>query len=290
MKNIFKKNHIIITALAIMIVIAGYLSFTNKDTPDNKDMAISANQDTEDFGDAATATDGTDVIADTGDKETVNDAAVTDDVTADNASKDGKVTDASTDGKTDATADAATDADVKTADDSTTDVKTADATDETGKNDISDEDILASAQDVADNGELDLQDGVPGEAVLASAALDSSYFISTKLEREQTRAKNKETLMDMINSSELSEAQKKDAIDRMIALTEVAEKENAAEMLLGAKGFDGAVVFMVDNKVEVVVNAKTLSDQQLAIIEDVVKNETDVKVKNIHITPVVVAE
>lgn len=31
MKNIFKKNQIIITALAIMIVIAGYLSFTNKD-------------------------------------------------------------------------------------------------------------------------------------------------------------------------------------------------------------------------------------------------------------------
>ena len=35
MKNIFKKNQIIITALAIMIIIAGYLSFTNDDKLDD---------------------------------------------------------------------------------------------------------------------------------------------------------------------------------------------------------------------------------------------------------------
>jgi stage III sporulation protein AH len=61
MKNIFKKNHIIITALLIMIVIAGYLSFTNKDAPEDKDSVATMSQDTTDL----TQVDGLEVVTDT---------------------------------------------------------------------------------------------------------------------------------------------------------------------------------------------------------------------------------
>jgi stage III sporulation protein AH len=150
--------------------------------------------------------------------------------------------------------------------------------------------MLAEAQDVSDNGELNIEDGVPGEAVLASTAVDSSYFISNKLDREQVRAKNKETLMSIIESPDVADEAKQKAIDDMIKLTEVAEKESATEMLLEAKGFNGAVVFIVDDTCNVVVNASNLTDQQLAIIEDVVKDETEIAVGNIHINTVVVEE
>ena len=55
--------------------------------------------------------------------------------------------------------------------------------------------------------------------------------------QEQIRAKNKETLMSLINSTSIDEAAKQQAIQDMIRLTEISEKENAAETLLMAKGF-----------------------------------------------------
>lgn len=36
MKKVFKKNQLIITALALMIAVAGYLSFTDKNGKDEK--------------------------------------------------------------------------------------------------------------------------------------------------------------------------------------------------------------------------------------------------------------
>ena len=279
MKNIFKKNHIIITALAIMIVIAGYLSFTNDDTPSDEDLVMTTNPDTDEYGDLAES-DGMEMVTN---DTTVTDTTTTEDTTAtdEDLADDTDVTD---------TADDTTDEDATLEDDETTPVDTEDAADELGNNDISDDDILASANDVTDNGELDLKDGVPGEAVLASAGIDSDFFITNKMEREQWRARSKEMLMDIINSAEVSEEAKKEAIQSMITLTEIAEKENNTEMMLEAKGFSDAVVSIVDGEVDVVVNAETLSDQQLAIIEDVVKNKTDISVKNIHIANVVVTE
>jgi stage III sporulation protein AH len=267
MKNIFKKNHIIITALAIMIVIAGYLSFTNKDTPEDTDAVVAANPDTDDY-DEFTEVNGLEVVTDT----TGTDDTATDDTTG----TDDTATDDTT--GTDNT-DAADDTDVNATD-----------TDELGENDISDEDVLASAQDVTDKGELNIEDGVPGEAVLANTTIDASYFISSKLDREQVRAKNRDTLMDIIGSTEITGEEKQAAIDSMIELTEISEKEGAAEVLLEGKGFDGAIVYIVDDQANVVVNASNLTEQQLAIIEDVVKGQTGIPVEKIHINTVVVEE
>lgn len=261
-KNIFKKNHIIITALAIMIVIAGYLSFTNRDIPKDKDAISAANQD--ENGKVAEV-NGLELVTDTTDD---TDNTTTDDTTND-TTDDADNTDVNTTGTEDDT-----DADAEA--------------DELGDSDISDEDLLA--YDVTDNGELDIEDGVPGEAVLANATIDASYFLSSKLDREQVRAKNKETLMEIISSNDISAEDKQKAIDTMIRLTEIAEKEGAAEVLLEAKGFDGAIVYIVDDKVNVVVNAKNITDQQLAIIEDVVKSQTGIPVENIHINTVVLEE
>ena len=273
MKNIFKKNQIIITALAIMIAIAGYLSFTNNDKPADSNTVQTANPDLEKY-DALSGLEETGVVADLTDGAEVADTTDGTDVTA---QEDTTVVD-----------EAATDTTEAAATDETVPVDTKDGTDELS--DISDEDILASAQDVTDNGEINLQEGVPGEAVLASTTLDAGFFISSKMEREQMRARNKETLMDMIESPDISEAAKENVINSMIALTAIAEKENATELMLEAKGFDGAVVSMNEDRVDVVINAENITDQQLAIIEEVVKGKTDVVAENIVITPVVIAE
>lgn len=258
MKNIFKKNSIIITALAIMIVIAGYLSFTNRDAAKDADK-VAKTSTSDVLNDDTAQVDSSDVINDT-------------DTTADkkkdtDKKKESKVTTAPKD---------------KTSSKN----KTKDVSD----SDISDDDILSKSSEVSDNGELNLEDGTPGEAVLANKTLDASYFSTAKMKREQVRAKNKETYLGVIESADASEKSKEKATNSLIQLTQVMEKEEATEILLGAKGFEDAIVFIVDDKVDVVVNSASLSDQQLAIIEDVVKDKTDISVDNIDIIPVVVSE
>ena len=99
---------------------------------------------------------------------------------------------------------------------------------------------------------------------------------SAKLLKEQTRAKNKETLMEIINNANITETQKQEAINNMIAITDIAEKETAAEILLESKGFSDVVVSISDSGVDVVVNATQLSEAQRAQIEDIIIRKTGV--------------
>ncbi len=130
----------------------------------------------------------------------------------------------------------------------------------------------------------------PGEAVLTSGMNVADYIANVQLSREQVRAKNKETLMSLINSDSIDEAAKQKAIQDMIDLTEVSEKENAAETLLMAKGFSDPVVSITKDKVDVVINAPSITDPQRAQIEDIVKRKAEVGADQIIITLLNMAE
>lgn len=190
---------------------------------------------------------------------------------------------------------------------------------EAGMMEISDEDILAEnqaastqlpavpggtaegtieeAESMADGGQLaeidswdygeeDAQTGMenPGEAVLTSGMSVSDYIANVQLSREQIRAKNKETLNSIINNTNIDEAAKQEAIQNMIDMTAISEKENAAETLLQAKGFSDPVVSLTDGKVDVVINAASITDPQRAQVEDIVKRKVGVPAENIIIT------
>lgn len=124
----------------------------------------------------------------------------------------------------------------------------------------------------------------PGEAVLTGGTSVTEYIANVQLSREQVRAKNKDTLLQIINNEGLDEASKQAAVQNMIDLTAISEKENAAETLLMAKGFADPVVSMTDGKVDVVINAASITDPQRAQIEDIVKRKTEVGAENIVIT------
>lgn len=125
-----------------------------------------------------------------------------------------------------------------------------------------------------------------GEAVLVSNMVGTNYFEEAKLSREQTRAKNKETLTELINNKNATEDQKTKAMNEIMEMTTINEKEMATENLLAAKGFKEAVVTILDEGVDVVVNAENLTEQQIAQIEDVVKRKTECSADKIVISPV----
>ena len=204
-KNLIKKNQLMITALAIMIAIAGYLQFAGT----NLEKEYLASDNTEDLS----AVDSTDIV---------------------------------------------------------TDMESLDS-------DV-DEDMQV-AEATPDEGEI------PGEAVLTGTN-GVEVLSAARLSKEQTRARNKETLLEIINSTELSDARKQEAVDSMVRMTDIAEKEAAAEVLLQAKGFSEAVVSINGDAVDVVVNAAELTDVQRAQIEDIVKRKTDIAAENIVISTI----
>ena len=201
MKCIFKKNQLIIAALAIMIAAAGYLNYSGRI-----------------FG------DGSDVL------ETTNDLASQELL------------------------------------------------------DISEEDLASASGDIeSQDSEAGTVEGTPGEAVLTSG---NAVVADAKVTREQVRAKNKETLLEIIDNDSLSDEQKQDAVDQMVFMTEIAEMEAAAETLLSSKGFSETVVSISDDAVDVVVNAAELDDASRAQIEDIVARKTQIAPENIVITPI----
>lgn len=237
MKKIVGKNQIIVTALAVMIVVAGYLNFTGQEIS-TSGLVSSQNKEQ-----AATKTS----------KKAESEEP---------AEKEKESVETSAESKAEKGA----------------------------KTDISAEDSGGDDYVVNDDGEVVASEENPGEAVMVSNSLSGDYFSSAKLSREQSRAKNKETLLEIINNKSLASADKKAAIEEVADLTEAAEKENAAELMLEAKGFEDAVVSISEGNADVVVNAAELSSQQIAQIEDIVKRKTGIMAQNIVITPVKVED
>ena len=108
-------------------------------------------------------------------------------------------------------------------------------------------------------------DGNPGEAVLTNGSV-SALVAQAKVNREQVRAKNKETLQAIIDNADIAEDQKADAVAQMVEMTQRAEQEVAIETLLASKGFQDAVVSLTEESADVVVDVADLSDAKRAQI------------------------
>ena len=257
MKNLVKKNQLMITALAIMIAIAGYLQFAGTNL--EEDYLL----------------DRTDPVVD---------VAEMDGVIAENYTSGDNGPGASMESYEDPVSEAA-------------DLLSEENAEEFNIIDSLDADITVPVENYLDRGmqtELtgELAQGAPEEGETPGEALFASsngvaVLSEAKLIKEQTRARNKETLMDIISSDGLTDVQKQEAVDSMVRMTEIAEKESAAEILLEAKGFSDVVVSVNGNAVDVVVNALELSDAQRAQIEDIVRRKVEVAPENIIISTVV---
>ena len=248
-KNVVKKNQIIITALAIMIVVAGYLNFTGQEISTS---GLVSSQKNENVIADATATPKETAKMKKGQQKTQDSANASSKSNKKQVSKTKKGT--------------------QDAKETTTDISAEDE----GKDDYI----------VTDSGEVVASEENPGEAVMVSNSIGNDYFSSAKLAREQSRAKNKETLMEIINNKSLDAKEKKTAVNQVAAITDAAEKENAAELMLEAKGFEDAVVSITDDSADIVINAGELTSQQIAQVQDIVKRKAGIAADKIVITPV----
>ena len=144
----------------------------------------------------------------------------------------------------------------------------------------------AALPDDVDTAELDpitAETAGDGAAVFVSANVSSSYFAEAKLDREQSRAKQKDILNEMLGNKNISQEQKDKCTESMMELQQRIEKETAAEAMIESKGFKEAYVRMDDDTVDVVVDKETLTDAEVAQIEDIVKRKTGMDASKIRI-------
>lgn len=276
MKTIFKKNQIIITALAIMIAVVGYLNFArDKEAEDEREAALSAASSSYEDGQEVSGDEYADLSAeDLGEDQffmyQMSDTGEL--VLTENNSAGGNL---------------GTGTDPVTGNE---DAAVTGAPSATGLPENAENTSQANKDGTADPAEEADSDGTPGEAVFTSVTIQEGYFSTAKLNREQMRARNKETLMAVVSDSTVADELKQEAIDEIIAITARAEMENAAELLLEAKGYEGVVVSLSETEADVVVNAASITEQQIAQIEDIVSRKTGIGAEGIVITTVVVEE
>jgi len=239
-----KKNQIMITALTVMIAIAGYLNFAGSQLTEEtlivKDELLTGNDEMA-LLDLSEEDIATDIVS------LDQEAEFTDNYLSE--------------GMTEETG--------------TTTVEV----DETANQEEALDPVVAGGEEalptagIADSDDLTIE-GTPGEAVFTSTQALSTLS-AAKLLKEQTRAKNKEALTEIVNQEGLDADQKQKAVDEVVALTDLSEKEMEAEILLSAKGFPESVVSIGSEGVDVMVVADALSDAQLAQILDIVSRKTE---------------
>ena len=251
-RKLFRRNQIIITTLAVMIAAAGYLNYAGKrdlEAGSRLSQAGSLELSEEDLMAESLAAQS----------ETVSDI-----LSLDNDPAEGEVAEAGPEDTSLALGDNGTGGEAST----------------------QEGELSGNSTDTGNTGESADPAGYenPGEAVLTSGMSVADYIAGVQLSREQIRSKNKETLMSLINITKIDESAKQQAIQYMIRITEISEKENAAETLLMAKGFADPVVSITDDKVDVVIHASSITDPQRAQIEDIVKRKAEVGADQIIIT------
>lgn len=235
LKDVVKKNQVMITALAIMIAVAGYLHFA-EEVPLDSSLEASA---------------------DVASQNQIVDQIHVEDLLAEY--------------------DLASIGDISDADiEEIALLDGLDATSTVTLEDYSEEEMVAVQPP---------QNEIPGEAIY-TASQGIATISEAKLLKEQTRARNKETLLEIIDNTELEDIQKSEAIQNMISMTNIAEMEMGAEILLEAKGFDDCIVSISETGVDVVVNATELTDADLAQIVDIVKRKTGANESQIVISTV----
>ncbi|MCL2618078.1 MAG: SpoIIIAH-like family protein [Defluviitaleaceae bacterium] len=125
----------------------------------------------------------------------------------------------------------------------------------------------------------------PGEAVFVSATDSPPFFMQARLEREQSRARQTDILMNMVNEQNIDMDQRAIITDAMLEIQSRIERETATEAMLESRGFSEAYVRIADQYVDIVVAREALSDSELAQIEDAVRRNTGMSVNQIRVTP-----
>ena len=227
MKNIIKKNQIVVLVIGLMIIAAGYLSYTNNES----------NNSTLETG----------VIADSEEMASIGDAKL---VSANVA--EGNVIEANS------------------------------ITENSSGNNIAtnSNEIVNSVNEINTNS---ISTNTISNTVETATITVDEYFTSSRLERDTMYSERIENYQDILNNSNVSEAQKKTAQEEIIKLNNEQNAIMIAENLIKTKGIEDLVIFINGESINVIVKGDDLEKEEIAQIQNIITRELEADIADIHI-------
>lgn len=246
-KKIMKKNQVVILALALMLMTAGYLNYTNNH--ENENMLLAG------LGDAQLVSAN---VAD-------GNAPTTNEVVESNSE--------------------ATDSNEQTQIESNeNELNNVQGIDEQNAlNGTSEE----SANNVDANAPTTNQQNANQADTTQETSTQASYddyFTRSKLERETMYSQMLETYTGILENEKISSEQKDIAENEIKNINDTKNAIMVVENLFETKGFENAIVFVNNPSVNVVIKAKELTTEQVAQVQNIVQRELNTEIENIHIT------
>ena len=250
----FKKNQIIIYVIALMLVTAGYLSYTTN----VQDLTANAGVETaeaKNIGDAQLVS--SEVLANnTNDINSIENSTANDNSNSLNNSN-------------------------------ITGNQTIDNTISTTASEKNSTENMQNSQNSQDsqiaqdnNSETNNTDNI----VQTNANTTSSeYFTTSKLERDTMYSQMIETYEKVLNSSNALETQKQTATDEITKINNTKNSIMICENLIGTKGFNNNVIFVNGNSITAIIGATELKPEEVAQIQNIIAREMNASIENIHI-------
>ena len=190
MKSILKKNQIIISVIAIMLIAAGYMSYT---TNTKNSVQTAALSDTEQYAELGDAT-------------------------------------------------------------------------------------LVSANVVEENNIVD------NNVNTSSTPIDNQYFTESRLERDKMYSQMLESYQNILTNNQISDSQKEISENEIKNINDTKNAIMITENLIKNKGFEDLVIFVNGDSINIIVKTKELSEEQIALIQNIVSRELKGDIENIHIS------
>ena len=249
--KIFKKNQIIIYVIALMLVSAGYLSYTT----DYVDTSVDTEMQT---ADAKNIGDAQLVSSNNIEKETntMQENAINDTNTTSNEMAN-SLTNANN-------AQNLTNTDASQVNSNVTEENT---TEQNNSNE-------------GQNGEKDGQNTVTTNA---NGSSNTEYFTTSKLERDTMYSQMIETYEKILNSSNALETQKQSATEEITKINNTKNSIMICENLIGTKGFTNNVIFVNGDSITAIIGATELKQEEVAQIQNIIAREMNASIENIHI-------
>ena len=246
-----KKNQIVVFVIGLMIITAGYLSYSNNsDGANNGLLEASMITDSEEM---ASIGDARLVSANVADSNTIGNNIATNTITG---IKDNITNDVENDK-------------------------------ENANNVLNSVNVENSSANIGTekNSELseDENNIVESQTVETSSTQDDGYFTNSRLERNTLYSQQIENYQDILNNTNVSEAQKQIAQEE---ITRINNEQNAimiTENLIKTKGIEDLIIFVNGDSINVIVKGENLNEEKIAQIQNIVTRELEAEIEDIHI-------
>lgn len=244
--KILKRNQIIISVLALMLITVGYMSYTSNVKDSLQTGALLDSETMAGIGDARLVNSNNSV--ENSENSSPN--------TEKNDNKENSTNSSDNSNDENVNNDKTAASSVSLQDDATEDGVSTDATSSSSSN----------------------------LKTTSATNYQADYFVGSRLERDKMYSQMLETYQGLLESSTISPEQKNISSQEITNINNRKNSIMIAENLIKNLGFEDVVIFVNDNSTSVIVKAEKLSEADVAQIQNVVCREIGVDVETIHIS------